>query len=44
MGKSKFTKIKITIWKNSKRKRKKVFETKKIKLEVLKSEKIIGLN
>ena len=44
MEKSKFTNIETTIRKILKGDERKLFETKKIKLDVLKSEKIIGIN
>ena len=44
MEKSKFKKTKTSSGKILKGKERKLFETKKIKIDVLKSEKIIGLN
>ncbi len=44
MEKNKFTTLKLPSGKILKGEERKIFETKRIKLDVLKSEKIIGLN
>ena len=44
MEKSKFSKLKLPSGKILKGNDRKLFETKKIKLDILKSEKILGIN